>query len=47
MPSSVVWRRPLPASYWVSGGCWCEVKCAKTSVGKANGRPRRMYCMAA
>ena len=29
------------------GGGWCEEKCAKTSVGKANGRPRKMYCIAA
>ena len=49
MSSSVVWRRPLPASSWISkeGGRWCEGKRAKTSVGKGNGRSRRIYCMAA
>ena len=49
MSSSVVWRRPLPATSWISekGGRWCEGKRAKTSVGKANGRPRILYCMVA
>ena len=29
------------------GGGRCEGKRAKNSVGKANGRPRRMNCLAA
>ena len=49
MSSSVACRRLLPASSRISetGGRWCEGKRAKTSVGKANGWPRRMYGMAA
>ena len=45
MSSSVVWRRPLPASSWISEkeGRWCEGEHAKTSVGKANVWPRRMF----
>ena len=49
MFSSVVWRRLLPASSWMSekGALWYEGKRATTSVGKAIGRPRRMYWLAA
>ena len=49
VPSSVMCSRPLPASSWISEreGRWCEGKHDKKSSGKAGGRPRAMYRMAA
>ena len=43
-PSSAVWRRPFPASSWISKkeGRMREGKRAKTSADRANGQPRRI-----